>query len=305
VIRVVLMGMGVLALAGSAWATVKKVVPLPPHRPAVAAASLPVAKELFGHKLEPAGGAPRAIGGYADGCLAGAVPLAVSGPAWQVMRLSRNRNWGHPVLVRFLQRYADKARAAGWPGLLVGDMAQPRGGPMLSGHSSHQIGLDVDIWLTPMPDRELTAEERESTAAPSVVAADGKSVTPMLWSRAHYAMIRAAAADADVDRIFVNAAIKKQLCEQAGSDRGWLHKVRPWYKHSDHEHIRLRCPASSRECKGQPPVPGDEGCGKDLDWWFTDAVLHPKPPTGPGHELTLANLPPACRQVLDWVSAQK
>src|SRR5262249_41676476 len=111
VIRVVLLSIGVMALAGSAWATVKKVIPLPPHRPAVAAAGLPAAKQLFGHKLEPAGGAPRAIGGYADGCLAGAVPLSVTGPAWQVMRLSRNRNWGHPVLVRFLQRYADKVRA--------------------------------------------------------------------------------------------------------------------------------------------------------------------------------------------------
>jgi len=28
----------------------------------------------------------------------------------------------------------------------------------------------------------------------------------------------------------------------------------------------------------EPPLVGDEGCGgKDLDWWFTDAVLHPKP----------------------------
>jgi murein endopeptidase len=33
-------------------------------------------------------------------------------------------------------------------GLLIGDMSQPRDGPMLYGHSSHQIGLDVDI--TPM-----------------------------------------------------------------------------------------------------------------------------------------------------------
>ena len=64
------------------------------------------------------------------------------------MRLSRNRNWGHPKLVEFLERLSAKGAKVGWPGLLVGDMAQPRGGPMLTGHASHQVGLDADIWLT-------------------------------------------------------------------------------------------------------------------------------------------------------------
>jgi penicillin-insensitive murein endopeptidase len=306
VFKPIVIGLSVIVLTGTGLAAVKKAVPLPQARPTLAtAAPLPAAKELFGHKAEPTRGPAHAIGEYAEGCLAGGTALAINGPSWQVMRLSRNRNWGHPILVRFLERYAGKAKAAGWPGLLVGDMAQPRGGPMLSGHSSHQIGLDVDIWLRPMPDHELTNEERETLAAPNVVAADGKSVNPALWSPAHYGLIRAAAVDGDVDRVFVNAAIKKQLCQQAGSDRGWLHKVRPWYKHNDHEHIRLRCPTGSQQCKGQPAVPSEEGCGKELDWWFTDAILHPKPPAGPGRELTLANLPLACRQVLDGAAAQR
>jgi penicillin-insensitive murein DD-endopeptidase len=305
VIRPILIGLSVLVLASTGLPTVKQVVPVPQRRPAPSSApTLPAAKELFGHQSEPTHGPARAIGGYADGCLAGGVALATNGPTWQVMRLSRNRNWGHPILVRFLERYAARAKAVGWSGLLVGDMAQPRGGPMLNGHSSHQIGLDVDIWLTPMPDHELTKEERETIAAPNLVAQDGKSINPALWSPAHYGLIRAAALDPEVDRVFVNAAIKQQLCQQAGSDRGWLYKVRPWYKHNDHEHIRLHCPASSGECKGQLPVPSEEGCGKELDWWFSEIILHPKPPSGPGRELTLANLPPACRQVLDGPSAQ-
>jgi penicillin-insensitive murein DD-endopeptidase len=67
------------------------------------------------------------------------------------MRLSRNRNWGHPRLVTYLERLAKDARSFGWSGLLVGDLSQPRGNPMPTGHTSHQIGLDADIWLTPMP----------------------------------------------------------------------------------------------------------------------------------------------------------
>jgi len=290
---------GLVAAVGTGLAAVSNRIPLPLPRPRPTPELAIPAKELFGHKTWPSHGPGRIFGGYTSGCLAGGVALPINGPSWQVMRLSRNRNWGHPVLIRFLERYAERARAAGWPGLLVGDLAQPRGGPMINGHASHQVGLDVDVWLTPMPDHELTREERETISATNLVAPDGKTVDPAVWTPAHRAMIRAAALDPDVARIFVNAAIKKQLCQEAGSDRGWLHKVRPWHKHNDHEHIRLNCPPGSPECKGQPPVGAEEGCGKDLDWWFTDEVLHPKPPTGPpGRETMLAELPPACRQVL-------
>src|SRR5262249_55650618 len=268
--------------------------PLPhPDDPKVAA------RELFARKLEPAHLPPRVIGGYADGCLAGGAALPIDGPTWQVMRLSRNRNWGHPNLIRFLERYAPKAaQAAHWPGLLIGDLSQPRGGPALSGHASHQIGLDVDVWLTPMPKEELSAQQRELLWAKNFVAEDGKEVNRNLWTPGQTAIIREAARDPAVERIFVNAAIKKELCREAGSDRSWLHKVRPWYRHQDHLHVRLRCPSRNRGGKPQPPAPGEEGCGKDLDFWFTDAVLHPKP-SPPGRQLTMAQLPAACRQVLN------
>jgi penicillin-insensitive murein endopeptidase len=90
----------------------------------------PPAKELFGAVAAPAPLAARAIGSYARGCLAGAVSLPINGPDWQVMRLSRNRNWGHPRLLDFLERFASDARSLdGWPGLLIGDMAQPERWP--------------------------------------------------------------------------------------------------------------------------------------------------------------------------------
>src|SRR5262245_6042824 len=261
------------------------------------------AKELFGRRTAAAPLAARPIGFYSRGCLAGAQALPIHGKTWQVMRRSRNRNWGHPELIALLERLAAKAPSVGWNGLLVGDMAQPRGGPMLTGHVSHQLGLDADIWLTPMPDRELTRQEREEMSATMVVAADRKDVDPNVWIPGHLGIIRAAAKDPKVERVLVNAAIKKALCREAGSDRGWLSKVRPIYGHDYHFHIRIGCPSDSPECKGQPHVAGDDGCGKELDHWFTDAVLKPKPPPKDAKpvkrpQLTMADLPAACRTVL-------
>jgi len=245
----------------------------------------------------------RTIGFYAKGCLAGGVALPINGDTWQVMRLSRNRNWGHANLVAFLERLSEKgAKQAGWNGLLVGDMSQPRGGPMVSGHASHQVGLDADIWLTPMPARELTRAEREEMSATMAVAEDRKDVDPKVWTPAHHDIIKAAAEDPLVERIFVNPAIKKALCRDPGTNHAWLNKVRPYWGHDYHFHVRIKCPADSPECKPQDPVPAGDGCGAhDMDWWFTDAVLHPKPsptPSNPRPPMTLADLPAACRAVV-------
>jgi penicillin-insensitive murein DD-endopeptidase len=272
------------------------------------------AKELFARKTTPAPMQARTIGFYAKGCIAGAVALPINGKTWQVMRVSRNRNWGHPSLVEFLERLAEQAPKTGWHGLLVGDMSQPRGGPMLGGHASHQVGLDVDIWLTPMPDHELTREEREEMMATMVVAEDRKDVDPKVWSPAHVALMKAAAEDAHVARIFVNAAIKKALCRDAGSDRAWLRKVQPWWGHDWHFHVRLNCPPDSPECKPQPLREAGGGCAvKELDQWVTNnPVLPSKPepaPSKPGSEPAttptkprpgpkMADLPAACRKVL-------
>jgi penicillin-insensitive murein endopeptidase len=294
-----------VALLGASLAAAQdKGSSIPPPLPPLAHPDDPAtpAKELFGRKTIPASLATHTIGSYSKGCIAGAKALPVDGKTWQVMRLSRNRNWGHPNLVRFLERLSNQAPKTGWRGLLVGDMSQPRGGPMRTGHASHQVGLDADIWLTPMPNRKLTRQEREEMSATMVVAADRMDVDAKLWTPAHAAVIKAAAQDAEVARIFVNPAIKKALCRDAGTDRAWLSKVRPWWGHDYHFHVRIRCPADSPDCTPQPPVPADDGCsGKDLDEWFTDAVLHPRPlPIQPQEKppLRMADLPAACRQVL-------
>ncbi|HSY56492.1 MAG TPA: penicillin-insensitive murein endopeptidase, partial [Bradyrhizobium sp.] len=164
------------------------------------------AKELFGRKLLPAAMPAQVIGFYAKGCIAGAQPLPINGETWQVMRLSRNRNWAHPEMVALLERLSAKVhKEAGWPGILVGDMSQPRGGPMFTGHASHQVGLDADIWLTPMPNRTLSRNEREEMSAVMMVRADRLDIDPSSWTPEHLILIRDAAQEPSVQRIFVNA----------------------------------------------------------------------------------------------------
>jgi penicillin-insensitive murein endopeptidase len=265
------------------------------------ASAAPEARQLFGGALTPAPLEARAIGAFARGCLAGATALPINGETWQVMRLERNRNWGHPDMVAFLERFArDVPRVSSWPGLLVGDISQARGGPMLTGHASHQIGLDADIWLTPMPRRTLTREERREISATNVVAADWNDVNPAVWTRDHVAVLRHAARAQEVSRVLVNPAIKRALCRDAGpTDRAWLRKVRPWWGHNFHFHVRIACPGSSPECREQDAVPAGEGCGAELDWWFSPAARTPRDPSAPPpRQLTMADLPAACGRVL-------
>jgi penicillin-insensitive murein endopeptidase len=265
------------------------------HRQAMLA-RLPAdaAKRWFGLATTPAPGPARPIGDYTKGCVAGAVQLPADGPTWQVMRPSRNRGWGHPLLIGFLQRVAATLPwAAGWPGLLVGDIGQPRGGPMLTGHASHQVGLDADIWLTPMPERRLTAAERDNMSATDVVNANSSDVDPRVWRPEHRKLLEAFARAPEVERIFVNPAIKRALCREAGGDRPWLERIRPWWGHNYHFHIRLACPRSETECHDQKPPPPGDGCGADLDWWFTQETkyLTPREPAiGP----RLSEMPAGC-----------
>jgi penicillin-insensitive murein endopeptidase len=241
----------------------------------------------------PPGHRTQAIGSYERGCLSGAIALPADGPNRQVMRPSRNRAWGHPVLIAFLERLAQRLPGeAGWPGLLVGYMAQPRGGPMLTGHGSDQIGLDADIWLTPMPKRRLSPAERDTISARDVVAADGKDVDPIAWTPQHRLLLEAVAREPLVDRVFVNPAIKRELCREGGSERAWMTKIRPWWRHDYHFHVRFSCPSGNSQCRAQAPPPPGDRCGKELDWWFTKEALHP--PSSPQKPLLLGDLPPAC-----------
>ena len=271
------------------------------------------AKKLFGAVKTAAPLAARSIGWYAKGCLAGAKALPIDGPAWQVMRLSRNRNWGHPDLVALLERFAADVRKNNeWPGLLVGDISQPRGGPMLTGHASHQVGLDADIWFTPMPNRTLTQREREDISATSMLAAGDVTVDPKVWGPGQVKLIKRVASYTKVERVLVHPAIKKALCEASASDpdKAWLKKVRPYWGHYYHFHVRIGCPGGSTVCRSQPAVPGDDGCGAEVNDWLKkiakakEPAPPPPPSTAPAKpapkkpEITVADLPNDCRAVL-------
>ncbi|MDX8352577.1 penicillin-insensitive murein endopeptidase [Cognatiyoonia sp. IB215182] len=261
-----------------------------------------VAKPLFEAVTTATSQPPQAVGGYSRGCQAGGQQLAETGPTWQAMRLSRNRNWSQPITIDFVQdlsRFA--ATQPGWEGLYVGDLSLPRGGPV-SGHASHQSGLDVDIWMLP-PDRlNLTVAERESISSISMRRSAG-AFTNSSWTPEHEAIMRAAASDPRVSRIFVFPGAKVSMCNNATGDRSWLSKIRPWWGHHYHFHVRLNCPSDAATCVDQTPPPPGDGCAEAQGW--VDRILNPPPPDPnappptPRAELTMANLPGQCLAVLN------
>jgi penicillin-insensitive murein endopeptidase len=248
----------------------------------------------------PLAGRPQVIGSYAAGCIAGAVALPLVGDGYQVMRSNRNRYYGHPLLIRFIEEQGRQAAARG-DRLLIGDLAQPRGGPMSNGHRSHQSGLDVDVWFLQQPrDRVLSRADTERIDMLSMVRATEGGLNHARWSPRYRNALKLAAQSPLVERIFVNPIIKQALCDSE-TDRAWLNKVRPWWGHDAHFHVRLGCPSDSDQCKSQRPIPSGDGCNVDLGNWVRDiaqAARSPKPyrkPTSPSSD----RLPATCSAVLN------
>jgi penicillin-insensitive murein DD-endopeptidase len=243
----------------------------------------------------PAPGPLRIIGGQAAGCIAGAVRLPEAGPGFQTIHLSRSSFWGAPSTIARIETLGERAHAAGLGDLLVEDISRPRGGPLPGGHLSHQLGLDVDVGLDVSDRHRLSAAERETVELPSLVRPDQRGVDPVRWTPQAVTLLRLAAGLPDVDRILINPAIKRRLCDEVQGDRAWLRLMRPWYDHAAHMHIRFRCPADQPDCvQAAPPPPGD-GCDATLQWWFDQLDAPPKPST-PTHP---PPLPAACKAVMD------
>ena len=215
--------------------------------------AVPAHAKEWGDVRTPVPGPARVLGGPVAGCLAGAERLPPEGLGYQAVRVSRNRHWGHPTTVAFVKDMGARARQAGFGDLYIGDLAQPRGGPMASLHGSHQNGLDVDIWFNLDPKPALAAPAREDIAIVRLTAPDERSVDPALWRPEHARVLRMAADDPRVDRILVHFAIKKHLCETAGPDRAWLRKVRPWRGHLASRPARhaRSCPRSALRSSGR------------------------------------------------------
>lgn len=159
----------------------------------------------------PVAGAPQAVGGFANGCIIGAQPLPLNSPNYQVMRTDQRRYFGHPDLLAFIQRLSSQANQKALGTVLIGDMAMPAGGRFSSGHASHQSGLDVDIWLQ-LPRQRWSAQQLLKPQPIDLVSGDGKQVVASQWQPQIESLIKLAAQDAEVTRIFVNPAIKQRLC---------------------------------------------------------------------------------------------
>ena len=261
------------------------------------------AKQLFGTRALPAALPPASHGFYSKGCLAGGEAIAVDGPNWQAMRLSRNRRWGHPTMIDVVERLSRDVARDGRNGILVGDISQPRGGPMLTGHASHQIGLDADIWLRDMPEQRFTLDERENVSAISVLKDGTRTLDESVWTQGHANLIWRAASYPEVERVLVHPAIKKKLCETATGDRSWLSKIRPYYGHHYHMHVRIGCQPGSPNCRRQNPVKAGDGCGADIAWWMSEEPWRPRKPKprvddGRPKYKRMVDLPDACRRVL-------
>ncbi len=249
----------------------------------------------------PFAGAPQSIGKTDAGCLAGGEALPSDGTGFQVIRLSRVRYFGHPLLVNFIEDLGHKAAAAKLQPFYIGDMSLPRGGPMPNGHASHQTGIDVDIWFNMDAKPVLAPPQREDPFLPSMLTPNGKAIDAKEFDARQVTLLKLAATDPRVDRIFVNPVIKLALCRGAyasaeGTDTSWLHRLRPWPGHDDHFHVRLACPADSPDCERQAPIPPGDGCDATLDAWFK-----PHGPAGPAPAagaLRAPVLPASCRRLI-------
>lgn len=266
----------------------KKPAPIPAYATSVA----------WGAVSGPSLGGAQSIGGYAAGCVAGARALPPEGVGYQVIRLSRKRNYGHPVLVDMLRDFGQRVALAGLGTALIGDMGQARGGPMPSGHASHQIGLDADVWLRlDLPPMGRAGRERLEEI--KYVDYDRMRVTED-WSDRQAKMVQIAASDARVSRIFVSPAIKLAMCQRNWSDRAFLNKLRPWHGHDGHMHIRLNCPAGSPLCEQQTAQPDGDGCDDELMSWLTSASpAIERPPGYKPEPRVVRKMPAACAPVLN------
>jgi len=240
------------------------------------------------------------IGSYTAGCIRNAAPIPVSGEGFQVIRLGRGRYYANPETIEYITSLAKNVSEKLGGILLIGDVAQRTGGPMYDEHSSHQTGLDADIlfWQHPIAlKRQLTITERMHIFPQSVLNYDQTGIDAFKWDVKVEEIIKIAASDKRVDRIFVNPIIKRRLCQTHPGEK-WLGKLRPWYGHDGHFHVRLKCPPGGALCETQEPLNMfDDGCGSDLDGWFRpDGRIKSQPRTG---KATHAKLPDECIPILN------
>jgi penicillin-insensitive murein endopeptidase len=258
-------------------------------------------------------GPPVAIGKVSNGCINGAKRLPESGTGYVSIRRHRNRYYGHPETLKVIQGLGEKLALHSDRLVMIGDLSQPRGGRMSSMHRSHQNGMDADVWFT-LADSVADAKKMapEGRDPRSMLQKDRRLLSER-WGDEQLLLIRTAAENPRVERIFVNPGIKLALCASQGMDTDWLRKLRPWWGHDAHFHVRLKCPQGSPDCRQQSPVPAGTGCGKELASWFkprpavklATADKRKKTRKKPRKKTASSAVFPQCKPVLSYRHAGK
>lgn len=158
--------------------------------------------------------------------------------------------------------------------LQVGDLSNRNGG-LAQGHDSHQNGLDGDIVYL-RRDHHV-----QSPAAPDWDEDFVGTTKPTanFNTERNFALFKELVKTTPVARIFVDVAIKKQLCEYAKSSGELkdpqsietLRRLRPQDLHRTHFHVRISCPVADRECTPQSAPAKGDGCD-DLSILLEEAV---------------------------------
>lgn len=241
-------------------------------------------------------GPAAAIGGPSNGCIGGADALPAEGTGFVSIRRHRNRYYGHPETVRLVEDLGRALSRRTDELMMVGDLSQPRGGLMSSMHRSHQNGMDVDIWFSLAASARSANKQHQEDRDPESMVAPGGDSLGKAWGNQQLFLLKAAAENPRVDRIMVNPAIKRALCRSENGNRKWLRKLRPWWGHDAHFHVRLKCPKGSPKCKQQAPIAAGDGCDKTLAWWFSAEAR--KPSKKSKKKKTRPTMPPACTSLL-------
>lgn len=246
-------------------------------------------------------GNSESVGTYNNGCMIYPSELPQNGEGYRSPRFSRRHNFANPEMLKFIDDLSYRVKEKYGKQILVSDISKNNGGPIPFLHSSHQTGLDADIWYRLYdPQQNLTQDDLENLQPVNMVSKDWKNISEF-WSVDNEDILRTAAQDSKVDRIFVNPVIKKQFCSKYKNEP-WQAKIRPWWRHNEHFHVRLKCPANSPECemKGDP-IKGS-GCDGTLDWWFSEEAKLPKTKKEAEGKITeeeiFSRLPERCKEVL-------
>ena len=256
------------------------------------------------HRKNPTLGLSQAIGGYSLGCLKGGKTFSGKENGVVLSQTRRGRFWAHSQMIDLLTELGEFTFQTYKKNILIGDLSLSRGGPTFGGHNSHQNGLDVDIWfkvLEGKPSFEwLQTEEMKSVLTRKGFTED--------FGKVQVSLLNFLSQDQRVSRIFVNAKIKKYLCEEQKDifDSEGLRKIRPWYGHDDHLHLRLKCPNKDKACQNQKEPPEGDGCDQ-LSWWFSDEAKKEKAKFDYSFEATRSlyidktkNLPKACKELVHF-----